>query len=309
MSKSLLQQFNDELTTLIERIRHSTAMVSGMSVDLLTGGSGSAWLYDTQGHLVTNHHVIADIKRSLRVQFAGKPEIPAVVVGSDPSTDLAVLRVDLNVPALPLPLRPDVPALGELCVAMGAPLRFRESVSLGIVSGLHRQLPLAEETVLEEVVQTDAAINPGNSGGPLIDMAGCVIGVNVAKRGDADNIGFAICSEIVADVVPELIAHGSIARGTFGLTVGEVMDANGQEDPTIVVQRVRITPSLFAVGDIIVSIDAQPVRRRYDIRKQLHRGTIGTTKQVVVYRGTQLLTLTVPVMQRQAPTSTEKPGA
>lgn len=298
MSKSLLQQFNDELTTLIERIRHSTAMVSGMSVDLLTGGSGSAWLYDTQGHLVTNHHVIADIKRSLRVQFAGKPEIPAVIVGSDPSTDLAVLKVTLNVPAVALPLRPQLPALGELCVAMGAPLRFRESVSLGIVSGLHRQLTLPDG-VLEEIVQTDAAINPGNSGGPLIDMAGQVIGVNVAKRGDADNIGFAICSEIVADVVPELIAHGGVERGTFGLTVGEVMDASGQEDPTIVVQRVRTSPSLFEIGDIIICIDDQPIRRRYDIRKLLHRGTIGTTKQVVVRRADQLLTLTVPVMRRQ----------
>ena len=295
-----LQQFNQELTTLIERIRHSTAMVSGMSIDLLTGSGGSAWLYDTQGHLVTNHHVIADIKRSLRVQFAGKPEIPAVVVGSDPSTDLAVLRADLNVPAIALPLRAGFPALGELCLAMGAPLRFRESVSLGIVSGLHRQLTLPDDVgVLEEIIQTDAAINPGNSGGPLIDMAGCVIGVNVAKRGDADNIGFAICSEMVADIVPELITYGVVERGTFGLTVGETMHASGQDDPTIVVQRVRVTPSLFAVGDIIISIDAQPIRRRYDIRKVLHRGTIGTTKQVVVQRASQLLTLTVPVMRRQ----------
>jgi S1-C subfamily serine protease len=298
MSSLVLQQFNHELTALIERIRHSTAMVSGMSIDLLNGSGGSAWLFDTQGHLVTNHHVVADIKRSLRVQFAGKPEIPAVVVGSDPSTDLAVLRVDLPVTATALALRPAVPALGELCMAMGAPLRFRESVSLGIVSGLHRQLTLPDG-VLEEVVQTDAAINPGNSGGPLIDMAGLVIGVNVAKRGDADNIGFAICSEMVADVVPELIAHGGIERGTFGLTVGEVMDVTGHEDPMIVVQRVRTAPSLFEVGDIIISIDAHPIRRRYDIRKLLHRGTIGTTKLVEIKRAGALHTLNVPVMQRQ----------
>lgn len=297
MSKSALAQFNQEFVALIDRARHSTAMVTGMTIDLAAGGSGSAWVYDDQGHLVTNYHVVADLKRNLRVHFAGKPPMPAQIVGVDPGCDLAVLRTIEPVVLTALPVRTALPALGELCVAMGAPLRFSESVSFGIVSGLHRQIPVAETTI-EEIIQTDAAINPGNSGGPLIDIAGHVIGVNIAKRGDADNIGFAICGEVVADVVPELITYGDVKRGTFGLTVGEELDPHGGEDPLIVVQRVRVEPSLFAVGDVIAHINHSPVRRRYDVRKALHRQAIGQQLCVGVLRAGVAIELHVPVLPR-----------
>jgi S1-C subfamily serine protease len=187
--------------------------------------------------------------------------------------------------------------LGELCFAVGSPLRFRDSVSWGVISGLSRQLP-TDYGFIEESIQTDAAINPGNSGGPLVDCQGRVIGVNVAKIGSAENIGFAIAAEIVADIVPELIAHGSVTRGTFGISITESWAEDGSEQQVIKVGRIRDTITPFKLDDIIVSINDLPVRRRYDVRKALSRNSIGTSLRVGVRRNGEVVSLDVPVVLR-----------
>jgi S1-C subfamily serine protease len=128
-----------------------------------------------------------------------------------------------------LPLRTTPVQLGEVCIAMGSPLRFRESISFGVVSGLARQVPNATNGFIEESIQIDAAINPGNSGGPLIDWQGQVMGVNVAKYSAAENIGFAIAAEIVGDVIPEIISHGVVLRGTLGISIGEHWADDGSD--------------------------------------------------------------------------------
>lgn len=297
MSNALMQ-FSDELVALVEMVRQRTVTVSGMNVDLSNGGLGSGWLFDVHGHIVTNHHVVHGLVRDLRVQFAGRPAVPAYLVGSDAETDLAVVRCDItNLPLHPLVLRPLPARLGELCLAVGSPLRFRESVSWGIVSGLSRQLP-TEYGFIEESIQTDAAINPGNSGGPLVDCLGNVIGVNVAKHGDAENIGFAIAAEIVADVVPEIILHGAVARGTLGISINETWEDDGSAQQVIKVARIRVESSQFHVDDVIIAINDVPMRRRYDVRKALARHAIGSTLRVIVRRGAQSLLLDVPVLVR-----------
>ena len=295
---SALQAFSDQLVALIERTRLATVTVSGMSTSLLQGGAGSGWLYDDQGHIVTNAHVVDGLTRLLEVQFAGTPAQPATVVGIDTASDLAVIRCDLSDSTRrPLTVRPIPAKLGEVCVALGSPLRFRESVSLGIISGVSRQLTTGT-SVIEEVLQTDAAINPGNSGGPLVDCLGAVIGVNVARRADADNIGFAIASELVFDTVPELIAHGSIMRGTMGISIAESWADDGSARQVITVQKINTAQSLFLPGDVIVAIDDQVVTRRYDVRKKLRRPAIGTTVTVDIQRAGAFLSLPVVVSAR-----------
>jgi len=293
-----LWQFNQQITQLIAQTRHSTATIAGMTIDMATGGSGSGWVYDDQGHVVTNYHVVNSLERNLTVQFAGRRAVAAHIVGVDPASDLAVLRCSAGgAPPPPLPLRLTAVQLGEVCIAMGSPLRFRESISFGVVSGLARQVP-NENSFIEESIQIDAAINHGNSGGPLIDWQGQVMGVNVAKRSDAENIGFAIAAEIVADVIPEIITHGEVLRGTLGISIGELWADDGSDRQVISVQRIRSMPTRFEVGDVIVAINDVPIVRRYDVRKMLRRDAIGTLMTVTVERAGKTLQLHIPVTPR-----------
>lgn len=304
---SPLSFFSEALVALVARTTRSTVTIHGMSTDLLQGGSGSGWLYDQAGHIVTNAHVVAGMTRNLRVQFAGLPGVPATIVGIDRTTDLAVLRVaQVPLERVALAVRVLPARLGEICLAIGSPLDFRESVSMGIISGTARQIDTGGGR-LEEILQTDAAINPGNSGGPLIDAEGALIGVNVAKQNRADGIGFAIPAEIVADIVPELIAHGAIARGSLGITIAEAWSHDGTNQTAIAVQRVSAPESPFVVHDIIVAINDYPVTRRYDVRKQLDRASIGSELAVRVRRGADEIVVSV-VVQHQ-PSETARPAS
>jgi len=297
MTQTLLQ-FNQQITQLIAQTRHSTATIAGMTIDMSSGGSGSGWVYDDHGHVVTNYHVVKNLERNLTVQFAGRKAVSAQIVGVDPASDLAVLRCNSSIASPPpLPLRTTPAQLGEVCIAMGSPLRFRESISFGVVSGLSRQVP-NDYGFIEESIQIDAAINAGNSGGPLIDWQGQVMGVNVAKYADADNIGFAIAAEIVGDVIPEIIAHGAVLRGTLGISIGEHWADDGSDHQVITVQRIRTTPSLFEVGDVIERINNIPIVRRYDVRKILRRDAIGMVLTVDVVRAGKTLQLAIPVTPR-----------
>lgn len=294
---SALTHFSNDLVDLVAKTRARTVTIYGLSTDLLQGGNGSGWLYTTDGYIVTNAHVVAGMTRNLRVQFAGYPDIPAQIIGVDKVTDLAVVQVS-QLPAglTPLQVRPEPARLGEICLAIGSPLDFRQSVSLGIVSGTARQIDTGGGR-MEEMLQTDAAINPGNSGGPLVDTTGCLIGVNVAKQARADNIGFAIPAEIVRDIVPELITHGAVARGSLGISIAEAWLDDGTPHPVIKVQRVSAPESPFAVDDVIVAMNDYPVTRRYDVRKHLGRSSIGNALTVRVRRAVTEVSFVVLVQE------------
>ncbi len=289
-----LAKLSGELSELVMSVRSSTVTISGTNADLTGGGSGSGWVYDRNGHVVTNHHVIADLAAPIRVKPSGRPELTGVVVGSDPDNDLAVVYVEgLN--AEPIPIREGPAMLGELCLALGSPLGiFRESASLGIVSGLSRQLPTSSGGVIEEVVQTDASINPGNSGGPLVDVGGFLLGVNAAKRTDGENIGFAISGEVVRDVVPELIRFGGVHRSTIGVSIASTwVNVGGSDRSAISVRRVSHPDSPLQSGDVLLQIGTVKIERRYDVRKALGRDTVGRVLQVWVERDGKTVELAV----------------
>jgi len=196
--------------------------------------SGSGFVYDDTGHLVTNHHVINGAA-TVAVKFSTRGEWrSATVVGSDPRSDLAVLEID-NVPSTadPLELRDSQPPQGSDAVAIGSPLRLEGTITTGTISGVDRSLRLPDGTVVPDTLQTDAAINPGNSGGPLLDSAGQVIGVNTA-RADADNIGFVVSAAMVDRVVPSLIESGDHSHASLGVetrtVVPAIATANGLDE-------------------------------------------------------------------------------
>ena len=234
--------------------------------------------------VVTNHHVVEGLSGTIRVKPSGRPELVGTLVGSDEENDLAVLHVE-GMQAPPIPVREGPAMLGELCVALGSPLGLRESASLGIVSGLSRQLPRPEGQPIEEVIQTDASISPGNSGGPLVDVGGLLLGVNTAIRTDGQGIGFAVPGEVVMDVVPELIRFGAVQRASLGISVAsEWVHTNGQDRMLISVRRVSRQDSPFRAGDILESIGQVPIHRRYDVRKSLGRDQVGRVLNVRVRR-------------------------
>lgn len=186
---------------------------------------GSGFVYDDNGHIITNHHVVSGGSSTLDVTFLDGTVYRAKVIGSDPSTDIAVLYVEgaPNQKLIPLPLADSSTLMvGDEVAAIGSPFGLSGSMTSGIISGLGRLLPAQEagEFSLSDIIQTDAPINPGNSGGPLLNMRGEVIGINSAiysTTGQFAGVGFAIPSNTISKVVPSLITTGSVQHPWFGI--------------------------------------------------------------------------------------------
>ena len=205
----LLRRLSDELADLVAK---AAPAVVGL---WHRRGQGSGVIVSPDGYIVTNSHV-ARAPGVLRVRFAGGGEAEAALVGADDRTDLAVVRAAGPAPStLALPDQGRA-RIGELVVAIGNPLGLERSVSLGVVSALHRDLP-TRDGVLEGLIQTDASVNPGNSGGPLLDTDGAVVGITTAMLPWARGIAFAIPSRTASWVAAVLIRHGEVRRPRIGI--------------------------------------------------------------------------------------------
>src|ERR1700681_4773801 len=224
---------------------------------------GSGVIVDTLGHIVTNHHVIANAD-SIRVQLEDGRVADARIVGRDPDTDLAVLQIDLT----PLPVavfgRSDQLRVGDLVLAIGNPIGLSQTVTHGIVSATSRQqLGIAP---LEDFIQTDAPINFGNSGGALVDSSGALVGINtaiVAKNIGVEGIGFAIPVNMVRGVLADIIAHGRVVRGWIGIVPQDLPDEQAQQlgltQPAVLIGNLYVgSPAQQAglqPGDLLLAID------------------------------------------------------
>lgn len=277
-----LSAFSDELVRLIASVLPSTVTIWGDSNDLAGSSSGSGWSFDNSGHIVTNFHVVKGLVNPVKVKPPGMPYVLGRVIGVDQSTDLAVILTDLR--ELPmLSIREENARLGELCLAVGSPLGLRESASLGIISGLSRQSKHPDGHIIEEMLQTDASVNPGNSGGPLVDVNGCLLGVNTLGVGETVN--FAVPAETVSVIVPELIANGKVQRSTIGVSIAATWtEMNGSMMELIEVRSVNSGESPLRPGDFFVSIDSKPIGKRADIQKALNKSTIGREIEVIILR-------------------------
>ena len=282
-TSALLRQFSDAIVALVDKTVRSTAIVTAQTKALEDAG-GSAWLYDAE-HLVTNHHVVADLTEPIHVQLPSGAPQPAVIIGHDALTDLAVLRIDPQT-VVPLRLSETGAKLGELCFAFGCPLgHFPESISIGIVSGLKRELPTGDTHTLFDVIQTDAAINPGNSGGPLVNTEGRVIGVNTAGIDGADGIGFAIPAETVAETVDELITYGAIERASLRVKVAKRSVQGVTGTHALVVTALRANPAgPFKPEDVLISIGGRRVENQSDLLRILRRDIANRKVDVLVLR-------------------------
>jgi serine protease Do len=233
---TLLADFSQELETLVETTAPSVVAVEHGR------GQGSGIVIAGDGFVVTNSHVVHEAQGELIVRHAAGESLRAEVIGNDPQTDLAVLRVAAR-GLSSLALRESRLRVGQLVVAIGNPLRFERSVSLGVVSAIDRTLPGPRGRPFEGLVQTDAAINPGNSGGPLLDAEGAVVGINTAVIPWARGLGFAVPAHTVAWVTAMLMKKGHIARPLIGVA------ATGVELP-LLLARDLAQPRAIRVHDV-----------------------------------------------------------
>jgi len=234
---------------------------------------GSGFVYDTSGHVITNQHVVAGAT-SVRVTFWNGKTYTASVVGTDSSTDLAVLDVNAPSSALfPLTLGDSSKVqVGDNVVAIGAPFGLAETVTAGIVSALHRQITSPNNFSIDDSIQTDAAINHGNSGGPLLDAQGHVIGVNAQIESDSggnDGVGFAIPSDAVKSVANTLIAGQTVQHAYLGVQVGDSSSGTGAQVTTVKADTPASKAGLKA-GDVITAINGATVANADDLTAKIN---------------------------------------
>jgi putative serine protease PepD len=233
-----------------------------------SGAQGSGFVYDTAGDIVTNDHVVTGAG-SITVTFSDGSKYKATVVGTDPSTDLAVLKVDAPASKLhPLTLgNSNSVSVGDGVVAIGSPFGLNESVTSGIVSALNRTISSQNSYSISGAIQTDAAINPGNSGGPLLNAGGEVIGINSQIESDSggnDGVGFAIPSNTISSVVSTLIAGGKVQHAYLGVSVKSPSASSGAQIGTVQSGSPASAAGLQA-GDVITAFGGTDITTPDDL--------------------------------------------
>lgn len=266
-------------------------------------GAGSGTIIAPDGYILTNDHVVHGAKL-LSVTLQDGTVLDATLVGTDPATDLAVIRADGS--GLPHAALGDSASLraGQLVIAIGSPFGFQSTVSTGVVSAVGRALRSREGRLIENIIQHTAPLNPGNSGGPLVDSRGRVVGVNTAIIALAQGIGFSVPAHTARSVVSQLLAHGRVRRGTLGLA-GQQAALNRQLvrfyhlQNSFCVEVVAINDQGAAYqagirqGDFLVLMNGQAVESVDDIQRLMTDWTIGQEMPVTLLRGTEMLRFVV----------------
>ena len=282
-------------------------------------GSGSGIIISEDGYIITNNHVVENASK-VSVGLYDKRRFDATVIGTDPLTDLAVVKIDAE--NLPVAYLGDSDNLkvGQWLMAIGNPLSLSSTVTAGIVSAIGRgQLGLIRDSYgVENFIQTDAAINPGNSGGALVDLSGSVIGVNsaIASGGGGTYIGygFAIPINLAKAVAKDLIAHGKVSRGYIGVNIGEVDNAIakslGMDKPRgIIIQGIveggAASESDLKAGDVILKIDEREVNRPNELQSYVAAKTVGTIVTLTLFRDGEEIEREITLKKRDTETSIE----
>ncbi|MDL2717617.1 MAG: trypsin-like peptidase domain-containing protein [Acidobacteriota bacterium] len=313
--KSTIELFKRASPSVVYITTLSRRAVNFFEMTDVPQGTGSGFLWDRQGHVVTNFHVLKDADSSV-VTLSDQSNWKATVVGVEPDKDLAVLRISAPAEKLTPILVGESKGLqvGQKVFAIGNPFGLDETLTTGIVSALGRTIEAVTGRKIQDVIQTDAAINPGNSGGPLLDSAGRLIGVNTqiaSPSGASAGIGFAVPVDTVNAVVPELIAHGRIVRprlginpasesiarqlGVTGVLVLGVAEGSGAAKAGLRgTQRDR--DGSLILGDIIVGIGGKDVGNYDDLVTALEKQKIGDSVPVRILRDNRETTVNVALM-------------
>ncbi len=277
---------------------------------LKPAGSGSGFVFSSDGLIFTNSHVVKGAEK-IMISLLNENEIEASLVGIDPDTDLAILKIYASGYSVARLGDSSQLQIGQLVIAIGNPYGYQHTVTTGVVSALGRTLRSQNGMLVDNVIQSDAALNPGNSGGPMIDTAGDVVGVNTAIIQGAQGLSFSVDINTAKEIASQLIANGKVFKAYLGFSLQEVplnqkvaRHHRLPNDKGLFV--VSIEPnspasrSQIREGDILVSFNNKPVNTLQELFKQLTRKDILTLVDVGVVRHTELLNLTVFPVQRAA---------
>ncbi|MBU4176436.1 MAG: S1C family serine protease [Desulfurivibrionaceae bacterium] len=285
--------------------------IFSLNIHEIPQGTGSGFVWDKQGRVVTNYHVIESASR-VEVTLADRSTWKATLVGVAPDKDLAVLQISAPAEKLsPLPLGESHNLLvGQKVFAIGNPFGLDQTLTSGIVSALGREIQSATGRTIQGVIQTDAAINPGNSGGPLLDSAGRLIGVNTAiysPSGGSAGIGFAVPVDVVAEVIPEIIRHGRLIRPGLGIAVADDQIARRVGVAGVLVMNIKPGSSAesaglrgtrrvggeIVIGDVILAVDEHKVFSYDDLRNAMDRYKVGDAVTLTIEREERQMQLPV----------------
>jgi S1-C subfamily serine protease len=284
-------------------------------------GAGSGSVIDQEGHILTNHHVIEGAQK-VAVNFGGQRNYAATIIGRDPDTDLAVIKL-VERPKEALTVVPlgdsDKLEVGQKVLAIGFPFGLDRTLTTGVISGLQRPIRARNDRPIEGAIQTDASINPGNSGGPLLDSQGRMIGINsqiLSPTGASAGVGFAVPVNIAKRIVPQLLRFGEVRRPKLGISNREVALLKNQvELPVsegVMIWQVApggsaanaglrgVTPTEngdLELGDIIVGADGEKIGDSDDLYRMLDKHQIGDTIQVQIFRNGRRMTVPVRLVE------------
>ena len=313
--QALLDSYSQAVIDVVDRVgpavvrlavRNGDPTRSGQSRD----GSGSGVIVAPDGLILTNSHVAGTASR-IEVTTADGQDLHARLVGDDPDTDLALIRID-EPATLPSARLGDSKRLkrGQLVIAIGNPLGFESTVTTGVVSALGRSLRSRNGRLIDDVIQTDAALNPGNSGGPLVSSRGEVVGINTAVIMGAQGICFAVAANTASFVLGELVRHGRVRRAFIGIAAQQTAipplrrrAAGLAQDRAVIIGTVESDSAAeragLRPGDIIIALDGVTIAGADDLVRALTVEKIGRSAAFDVLRGTERLTVaTVPRERR-----------
>lgn len=282
-------------------------------------GSGSGSVWDAQGHILTNYHVIKGAKQLLVTMHDGK-QYDALLVGNDIANDIAVLKIDPGSDELSpvIPGRSERLRVGQRVFALGSPLGLEQTMTSGIVSSVNRTIPSLSKRMMKSIIQIDAALNRGNSGGPLMNSRGELIGMNTAiasQVGENSGIGFAIPSATITRIVPQLIQYGKVRRPSIGIeSIAETskgllivtLEPDGPAElagvrGAKIVRRRTVLGDLirrdYSTADILSEIDGQPIRSADDLLSTVESRKAGDSVLVTLLRGNDTIRLPIRLVE------------
>lgn len=302
--EELLDAYSRAVVHVVEQVGPA---VANIAVGGRMHGAGSGVVVTPDGYILTNSHVVHGAAQ-LATSFTDGSQCGASIVGTDPATDIAVIRAHAS--SLPFATLGDSTRLrvGQLVIAIGNALGYESSVSTGVVSALGRSLRSQQGRLIENIVQHTAPLNPGNSGGALLDSRGQVIGINTAIIARAQGIGFAIPAMTARWVLSQLLQHGRVRRGYLGIVGRErPLDRRLVRALGLPVERAVEIVSLDAQGparqaglrsgDIVVSVNAQPVARVDDLHRALAEWPLGKPVALTILRGKNQMTISLTPME------------
>jgi S1-C subfamily serine protease len=305
----LLDEYSRTIVSAVDRVAPSVVNIESRA-NGSRGGSGSGFIIAPDGFILTNSHVVHGA-REIVVNLSDGRESRAHLVGDDPDTDLAVIRIDAAQLSHVRLADSETLRVGQIAIAIGNPLGFQASVTAGVISALGRSMHAQSGRLIDNIIQTDAALNPGNSGGPLANSAGEVIGVNTATIRPAQGICFAIASNTAKLIAGWLIKEGRIRRGYIGVA-GQTAPLHrrvarfyhlANESGAMVISVEKGSPaeqSRIRPDDVIVAFNDEPIASVHDLHKKLVGDRIGTPCKLTVLRRTEQLAIYVTPVEMPA---------